>query len=403
MRVEIRPSRLAGVTVAPPSKSMGHRLLLAAGLAKGESRVCGISDSEDMKATLDVLSALGVRWQREGDTVTLWGCDPAAATAATLPCRESGSTLRFALPLCLLCGEEMTLTGSGRLLERPLSVYEELCREEGLLFRKTENAVTVRGPLRAGELSVRGDISSQFITGLLYALPLCEGDSVIRLIPPVESRSYLDLTVAALAEFGITVVWEDALTLRVKGGQTYRPTCAVVEGDYSNAAFFEALCTLGHEVSVSGLSEASRQGDRVYRTVLPQLAAGTPTVSLGDCPDLGPVLMAIAAALHGARFTDTARLRIKESDRGAAMAAELAKFGVDVTVRENDIVVAGGGLTPPREALDGHNDHRIVMSLATLLTVTGGVIDGAEAVRKSLPDYFERLRALGAEVEYKNA
>ena len=403
MRVKIIPKRLSGSVQAPPSKSMGHRLLLCAGLAQGQSRVRGISHSEDMLATLDVLCALGAKCQREGDTVSISGCDPRLARSAELCCRESGSTLRFAIPLCLLGNEEMTLTGSQRLFARPLSVYEDICREQGLFFQRGECSVTVKGPLRAGEFLVPGDVSSQFITGLLYALPLCKGDSVIRLIPPVESRSYLDLTVAALAQFGVDVRWQDELTLFVRGGQDFGSTDAVVEGDYSNAAFFEALHCLGHEVSVSGLDPHSLQGDRVYQTLLPLLETDTPCISLADCPDLGPLLMAVAAAKNGAHFTDTHRLKIKESDRGEAMAQELAKLSVRVQVSENDIVVKGGTVTPPSEVLYGHNDHRIVMSLATLLTLTGGEIDGAQAVNKSLPDYFERLKGLSAEVECYDA
>ena len=190
----------------------------------------------------------------------------------------------------------------------------------------------------------------------------------------------------------------DDLTLRIPGGQTYRATDAVVEGDYSNAAFFHALTALGHDVTLTGLNPDSLQGDRVYRDVYPLLAQCRPTVDIRNCPDLGPILMAVASAKQGATFTGTRRLRIKESDRAAAMAAELAKFGVSVTVQEDTVTVDPLDFHAPVGILDGHNDHRIVMALSTLLTLTGGTLRGAEAVNKSLPDYFDLLGSLGADI-----
>lgn len=402
MRVQIAPSTLSGSLSAPPSKSAAHRLLLAAGLADGVSHICGVSDSQDMAATLDCLRALGATVERQGGAVTVTGADPRRRPCGVrLPCRESGSTLRFFLPLCLLSPGEATLYGATSLFRRPLTVYEELAREQGLLLRRGEDAVTVAGCLRPGALAIPGDISSQFVTGLLYALPLLAGDSELRLLPPVESRSYIALTQQVLSAAGIRLRAEGD-TLYIPGGQTYRPLSATVEGDWSNAAFFLALQTLGHRVSVSGLSEDSVQGDRVCVPYLRALAAGRPTLSLADCPDLGPVLMAVAAACHGATFTDTRRLRIKESDRVSAMADELAKCGVALQIGENRVTVPAT-LSAPRQPLFGHNDHRIVMALSTLLVQLGGELDGAEAVAKSLPDYFVRLSTLGCEVKTYDA
>ncbi len=400
MRVEIQPSALRGEVIAPPSKSMAHRMLICAGLAEGTSRIKGISDSQDMLATLDVLAGLGAQYRKEGDTVTVMGIDPRRTRpTAPLPCRECGSTLRFFIPICLLSGAESTLTGSPRLMERPLGVYEALCAERGMTFTPHPGqSLAVKGPLHGGDYTVRGDVSSQFITGLLFALPLCAEDSTIHILPPLESRSYIELTLEALKMYGITATWRDGLTLCIPGGQAYKAADTTVEGDYSNAAFFDALAFLGHDVTVTGLRPESGQGDKVYREAYRQLAAGCPTIAIGDCPDLGPILMALAAAGQGATFTETRRLRIKESDRGVAMANELMKFGVAVDVAEDTITVhpSVGGLCAPTAPLDGHNDHRIVMALSTLMTRTGGVIDGAEAVRKSLPDYFDRLTKIGA-------
>ena len=294
-----------------------------------------------------------------------------------------------------LKGKAFSLNGSERLLKRPLDVYEKLCDERGMIFSNNGVCITVKGPLEPGDYTLDGGVSSQFISGLLFALPLLNGDSRIRLTGRIESRSYIDLTVSALKQFGVIVSWEDDRTLFIKGGQKYGGMNTRVEGDYSNAAFLDAFNLLEGEVDVTGLSDDSLQGDRVYKEHLEALKNGTPTISLADCPDLGPVLFALAAALNGATFTDTERLKIKESDRVAAMAQELAKFGAEVVADENKVTIKGGGLKTPNEALNGHNDHRIVMAMAVLASVTGGEITEAEAVRKSFPDFFERLRDIG--------
>ena len=248
-----------------------------------------------------------------------------------------------------------------------------------------------------GYFRIRGDISSQFVSGLAFALPLLKGDSVLELIPPVESRPYIDLTLTALRDFGAELTMEGDI-IRIPGPQQLQPRDMRVEGDDSNAAFFAALNCLGGRVELTGLRPDSRQADRVFRDHFAALADGTPVIDLRDCPDLGPVSMAVAAALHGAVFTGTRRLKDKESDRGAAMAEELGKLGITVLCGENEIRVLPGTLHTPAEPLDGHNDHRIVMALSVLLSRTGGVLNGAGAVDKSLPDFFSRLQKLGIEV-----
>ena len=402
MNVLIRPGTARGTVAAPPSKSMAHRLLICAALADGESTVRGVDRSEDILATADCLAALGASLTWEGNTVRIRGCDPRKAGPALLCCRESGSTLRFMIPLCLLSGSAMRLEGSEKLLSRPLSVYDDLCREQGLALRRENAGLLAEGCLAPGEYTVPGGISSQFITGLLFALPLLPADSRIQLIPPVESRSYLSLTLQALHDAGVDVSWADENTLFIPGGAAYRPLDTEVEGDYSNAAFFEALNCAGGNVTVTGLRPDSLQGDRVYRDFFPCLTAENAELDLADCPDLAPVLFAAAALGRGASFTGTRRLRFKESDRGAAMAQELAKFGVLLTLEENRIIVPAAPLRAPSEPLDSHNDHRIAMALSLLCTRTGGEIRGAEAVRKSFPDYWDRLRSLGIDVEKRD-
>ena len=399
MKVTVQKGRASGTVSAPPSKSMAHRLLISAGLSEGESIIHGIKDSLDVLATVACLRALGADCRIEGDTAFVRGIDAKrAAPSSLLSASESGSTLRFFIPIALLSGNPVLFEGAPSLFSRPMSVYETMCEERGLTFSKGPTSLAVRGPLKAGDFRVKGNISSQFISGLLFALPLLEGDSTLSITPPIESRSYISLTVAALATFGVKVAWQDENTLFIKGSQRYRATETEVEGDYSNAAFFAALSALGADVSVTGLSKDSLQGDRMYEKYIPMLTRGTPTVHIGDCPDLGPVLLALAAAKNGAVFTGTARLKIKESDRAEAMAEELRKFGTTVTVGQDSIVVYPTDFHAPSSPLSAHNDHRIVMSLAVLLTLTGGTIEGAEAVRKSFPDFFERLASLGIEI-----
>lgn len=400
MKIKIEKGIARGRVCAPPSKSMAHRLLICAGLSDGECVVHGISDSEDMLATMDCLRALGVKCEKDGETVRVAGIDiRRAAAPKQLNCRESGSTLRFFIPIALMTGMETVLAGSRRLMERPLSVYEELFLQRGIGFRKTEREIKICGNLQSGDFELDGNVSSQFVTGLLFALPLLDGDSRIVLRPPVESRSYIDMTLSALKLFGIEAEWQEENVLYIKGNQHYRAGEVFVEGDYSNAAFFAALNLLGGQVKIENLREDSLQGDRIYEELFEKLKRPGAEIDLSDCPDLGPVLFAAAAAKHGGKFTGTSRLKIKESNRGEAMAEELQKFGVTAEVLEKEVFISGQGLRKPEECLDGHNDHRIVMSEAVLLTQTGGIIDGAEAVAKSFPDFFQKLASLGIEVE----
>ncbi len=399
MVVTINKSTAFGRVQAPPSKSMAHRYLICAALSP-ESEIKGVRFSEDIKATLSCLEALGANVEISGDSVKIGGIDiDKGIKSDKLFCNESGSTLRFLIPLCLLFDKKITLSGTKRLMERSLSVYADICKATGLEFNQSADTVTVKGKLQAGKYAVRGDISSQFISGLMFALPLLPHDSIIDITGAIESGSYLGMTVKALADFGVRISRTDEHTIYIKGNQTYKPRSFTVEGDYSNAAFFEALNALGGNVAVLGLKKDTCQGDAVYKKLFGKIVRGTPEIDISDCPDLGPVLMAAAAANNGAHFTGTHRLKIKESDRGAAMAEELSKFGCHTEINDNDITVHGCTLKTPELPLYGHNDHRIVMSLAVLCTLTGGQIYGAQAVAKSFPDFFERFSSLGIDLE----
>ncbi len=402
MKVTIEKSTAFGRISAPPSKSMAHRYLICGALSEG-SKISSVSYSKDIEATLNCLRALGADISTEDGTVTIGKIKKDnKLKSQILNCNESGSTLRFLIPLCLLFDKKITLNGSERLMQRSLSVYEELCLNQKIDFLQTENSVTVKGHLSSGRYSVRGDVSSQFISGLMFALPLLENDSIIDIVGDLESGSYLALTIKALAQFGIRISRIDEHTIYIKGGQRYKKRSLKVEGDYSNAAFFEAFNYLGGNVVVTGLDQNSPQGDRAYLEIFPLLSKQKATVDISDCPDLGPILMAFAALNKGAVFTGTHRLKIKESDRGNAMAEELAKFGCEVKVEENKITVPKCKLKRPVLPLDGHNDHRIVMSLAVLASVTGGEIYSAQAVEKSFPDFFNKLKSLRVNLKVEN-
>ena len=399
MTVLFEKSIAEGRIKAPPSKSMAHRYLICAAFSN-KSEVCGIADSKDITATLEGLKSLGATTETIGDTVIIGSLDiNKSPKNNVINCHESGSTLRFLIPICLLYGKKITLIGSERLFERSLSVYEQICKSQGLYFKVNSNSVTVNGKLSSGKYTVRGDISSQFISGLMFALCQLEGDSIIEIEGKLESAPYLTMTVKALAKFGVRVSRVDERTIYIKGNQRFKDNTVKVEGDYSNAAFLDAFNLFGGKVSVSGLSKNTAQGDSVYKDYFLSLKQGKPKIDLSDCPDLAPILMAVAAANHGAVFTGTARLKIKESDRGEVMKEELSKFGCTVKTEDNKITVYKSKLHTPVVRLCGHNDHRIVMALSVLASNLGGEIEGVEAVSKSFPDFFSKISKLG--VKYK--
>ena len=398
MIATFKPSRLSGVLEAPPSKSMAHRYLIGAALSGEKCILTGVDYSEDILASIDCLKALGVSIQIDGDKVTI---DPKGFMQIQNPileCRESGSTLRFFIPLSLCLGKPVTLHGSERLLERPLNVYEELCNEKGFAFNKEKNAITLCGNLESGNYKVRGDISSQFITGLIFAMVYLGKNSVIEVLPPFESKSYIDLTISALRSFGVDVKFIEEYKIEVKESKMHAFS-GKIEGDYSNAAFLDAFNCIESDVEVCNLNSNSLQGDKVYKEYFGEILKGSPTLDISDCPDLGPILFALAALKNGAVFTGTERLKAKESDRGAAMHEELKKLGGGLIFGNNTITVPNQELRYNGSILNGHNDHRIVMAMSVILSKTGGAIEGAEAVKKSYPGFFEDIKKLGAEVE----
>lgn len=395
MKVKIKPSIASGVLSAPPSKSAAHRALIAAALSEG-CTVCSVGNSADMDATRECLKTLGAQIEQTEQGLRLGGLDPYRISDCTLDCGESGSTLRFLIPLCLVSGSKVTLKGHGRLMQRPLREYAEFCKQRGFLFDLKPDSLTLSGKMTGGEFCIDGSRSSQFITGMLFVLPLLEGESTLVIEGEAQSLSYIDLTLQILRDFGIEIKKQKNRFL-IPGGQHYRAEYICVEGDWSNAAFPAALNVLGGEVRLTGLRENSTQGDKIYREYFEKL--GKETLDLSDCPDLAPILFALAA-VRGGNFKGCKRLRLKESDRIAAMQAELQKCGITLVAGEDDVCISPKGLHPPTLPIDSHNDHRIVMAMTVLLTRLGGSIEGAEAVGKSWRDFFEAMRKLGIEVEY---
>ena len=415
------PSKISGTITAPPSKSMAHRAVLCAALAEGRSHITNLEFSKDISATLGAAAQLCARVRTGADDAVVEGLGHFVPLAAPVDCCESGSTLRFLIPIASLTGQAVSFTGRGRLMERPQSVYDALYREQGLRFEQSASGLTVEGALTPGEYRLAGNVSSQFISGLLFALPLLSGNSTLHLIPPVESRSYIEMTRAAQAAFGVTSHWLDDTTLCIPGGQQYHPRDYIVEGDYSQAAFLAVLGAVKGGITLTGLAAETLQGDAAILDILRRCGAKfTRTeaglvfeqaplhgvdIDLADCPDLGPVLMVLGLLCEGTTVIRNAeRLRIKESDRIAAMEAELRACGGVLSSEGGTITVQGckPQLHAPEAPLSGHNDHRVVMSL-TVLALAADIplaINEAEAVQKSWPHFFDALKPLGVEVHY---
>lgn len=409
MDLHIRPAAVAGALTVPPSKSAAHRALIAAALAGGGS-VQGVAPSEDMHATCRALTALGIGCRVVGDTAAITRGD-LPRDPVTVDCGESGSTVRFMIPVFAALGVTATFVGRGRLPERPLSVFADLLPRHGVTVTGDRLPLTVSGRLQSGEYALPGNISSQFITGLLLALPLCEGDSRIRLTSPLESAGYIDMTLRTLHDSGIAVTatpdgWD------IPGGQVYRVRDARVEGDWSQAAFPLVAAAIGGSVTLTGLSPDSPQGDRRIVDILRAFGAdittqdGTLTcrkaalhgitVDASQVPDLVPAIAVCAAFAEGeTHIVNAGRCRIKECDRLHACADGLSRVGVTVAEEADSLHITGGGFAGG--AVSGYNDHRIVMAFAcgACASRDGVTVSDAEAVRKSWPAFFEDFVQIG--------
>ena len=404
MNVNIIPSILRGTIQVPPSKSVAHRLIIGAALAEGTSHIHNLAESQDIRATLNCMTVLGAKASPDGSQITGLSMERHGDTLPVLNCGESGSTIRFLMPVALAVAGGGVFLGHGRLMERPYGPYESIFAEQNISFEREAGKITLSGSLKPGRFALPGDISSQFITGLLYALPLLDGDSEIVLTTELESSGYVDLTLEALRRFDVRVARTDT-GWHIPGNQRYQPTEVTVEGDYSQAANFILANDFNNHITVTGLNPASVQGDKVVLTYAKQLnEPGTVTLDVSQCPDLVPAL-AVRAALRAGETTHivgAARLRLKESDRLNAVTTELNRLGAQIEQAPDALTIQGVehfcfGVC------DGHGDHRIVMMLAMAATRAAAnvIIIGADHVAKSYPTFWEEYMRLGGEFRYE--
>ena len=404
MDLQIIPKKLSGAVTPPPSKSQAHRLLIAAALSGGVSVLHGLADSQDIQATRRCLSALGAGMEDLPDGgLRVHGLGNSAVQAGPIPildCGESGSTLRFMIPIALAVAGGGIFTGRGRLMERPQGPYFQLFDKKGIFYEQKDGVLTVRGILTPGEYVLPGNVSSQFFTGLLFALPLLDGVSAVVSSTEIESREYITMTLEAMRQAGVPVAERPGLRSFEVLHAAYQPFTATAEADWSQAGFWYAADFLDSRVDIQGLDPDSPQGDKVVSELYWKLARpGDAEIDVSGCPDLLPPLAVMAAVRPGTTcFTNAARLRIKESDRLSTTAALLAALGGRAEEGPDFLTVHGGPLTGG--TVDSANDHRIAMAAAIAATgCTGPVtIRGAECVQKSYPDFWEVYRSLGGDI-----
>lgn len=416
------PAVLKGVLAAPASKSEAHRRMICAGLTHATTVLSGFMDSADMAATSRCLTALGAELKEEGDRLTVTGWAHKPRRMPSLDCGESGSTLRFFVPIAMAVTGGGVFRMHGRLGKRPMDVYRDLFVPRGAQWRMGVGAdgaaeLTVRGSLTAGSYVLPGNVSSQFVSGLLFALPLLGDDSTLTVQTPVESAGYIRMTVEALQQSGIVIEEAAPFSWRIPGGQTYQARSGSLSGDYSQAAVLLCAGALGHEVTVTGLMPQTTQGDRAVLRHLSALGAEVTedergitvrgnglhgaVLDMHDCPDIAPVLALTCQLAQGeSRLTGCGRLRLKECDRLAATVELLNALGGKARADGDDIVVEGVARLKGGVTLDGYNDHRMVMllSLAATLAEEPVTVEGVEALNKSWPDYLTAYASLGGKM-----
>lgn len=422
MNVTISPKRaFVGEITAPPSKAYTQRALFTALLSRGVTRIETPLSCDDTEATMNAISSLGASVKRE-EEAKVWavrGIGRPKATVKEIHCGESGVTLRFTIPIASLTGAGIRLTGGGSLMRRPIEPLSEAMNQLGVRVVAERDWVRVEGgPPKGGEAYIRGDISSQFISGLLLAGPMMARGLHLKLTSPLESRGYVSLTIEILNRHGIDVKSNDEMSsFKIPSGQRYRPAAHRVPGDYSSAAFaMSAAAITGSKLLVRGLKRENREPDSALVEILSQMGIQTSfmkegvsvegsrpravTVDLRDFPDLGPVMAVLGCYADGeTRITGAGRLRYKESDRLAAVTAELRSLGAEIEETEEGLL-ASGRRSLNAGVVHSHGDHRIAMalSIAAMGARDAVVIKGAECVSKSYPNFFDDLRSLGVEI-----
>ncbi len=416
----ITPSKLSGEVIIPPSKSLSHRAIIAASLANGKSKISNVLFSNDIIATINAMRACGAKIEEHEDYLIIEGSD-VIRKENVIDANESGSTIRFMIPIALVSNEEITFTGKNHLVKRPLDTFLEIFDSQGIKYERGEDylPLKVNGGLKSGEFNVRGDISSQFITGLLYALPLLNGDSIIHITTKMESIGYIDLTIDILKMFGIVIENRNYQEFYIKGNQKYKPCDYTIEGDYSQSAFFLVANALGASIKLKAMEEKSHQGDKKIISDMNDFGFETKfinnelvisnknphgaTIDFSQSPDLGPALTVLASLINDkSEFINASRLRIKECDRITCMKEEINKLGGNITELPDGMIINGvnmlhGGI------VDSHNDHRVAMSLAmATLKMDGELrIINASSVSKSFPHFWKVFEKLGGKVRYE--
>lgn len=414
---------LAGTMAAPASKSEAHRRLICAGLTQGETTLAGFMSSADTEATIRCLKALGADFSLAGDCLTVHGGAARVEKFPLMDCGESGSTLRFFVPIALSLTGGATFRMHGQLGKRPMEVYRDLFVPRGVTWRMGIGAdgaaeLSVHGRMEPGDYVLPGNVSSQFVSGLLFALPLLQGDSTLTVLPPVESVGYIRMTLEALSKSGIQVEETGAYSWKIPGRQAYKAQGGRLQGDYSQAAVMLCAGALGHPVAVTGLAPTTTQGDRVVLRHLEALGAHVQetdgcirvtadalhgcVLDMHNCPDIAPVLALVCQFAQGeSRLTGCGRLRMKECDRLKATVDMLSQLGGCIRQEGDDMVITGVEHLPGGVTVDAWNDHRMVMlaALAATRCQRPVTVAGVEALNKSWPDFLQVYQALGGMVE----
>lgn len=415
MAISITPKRLNGSVNVPPSKSNAHRAIICASLARGKSIIRGIEYSQDIEATISAMKALGTMIFQYEDYLEIDGTTTFMKNNCEINCHESGSTLRFMVPISIVCEANVHFVGQGRLGKRPLDVYYKIFDQQNIAYLYQEDVLDlyIKGQLKAGEFEIPGDVSSQFISGLLFALPLMDDDSKIMITSPLQSKGYIDLTLQMLEQYGIYIENHDYQEFVIKGRQSYQPCDYTVEADFSQAAFYLVAGALGNNVVLKGLNLKSKQGDKEAIDILkrmgcqltlkddgyqiyPGLLTAT-SIDGSQCPDIIPVIALACAMSDGiTEIKNIARLRIKECDRLSATVEVINQLG-GIAVEKEDAMIIEGVKSLRGGKVSSYNDHRMAMMEAIASTVCEDVvvIDDKDCVQKSYPSFWEHFQMLG--------
>lgn len=419
-QIKLFPSTLSGDIKIPPSKSLSHRALICASLSKGKSEITNIILSEDILTTINALKQLGAKFEITGDKVIVTGVKKPRYDNNPVFCNESGSTIRFLIPIFSLTNKEITFTGKESLINRPQTIYKKIFEHDQNKFKLFDNKIMVKGSIKARSYFIDGNVSSQFFSGLMFALPLLKEDSYIYYNGTLESKSYIDLTIEMLELYGISIDEIDNGYF-IKGNQQYKATNYRVEGDYSQAAFFLVAGILKGTIKLDDLNHESKQGDYEIINIIKRMKGriiftengftteqtqtnGT-TINISDCPDLGPIVSLLGALSKGTTtITNISRLRLKESDRVESTVNTLKALGVTVKVEDNQIIIHGRQTLKGNITLDSYNDHRIAMmiSIAALRCDNPVILTSANAVNKSYPHFFEDYKSIGGKIDIED-